>query len=58
MRLDHIASRIVNANHGSVRADEKLTASVELESAIRACPLISKVRSKNEARRSKKQPGA
>jgi hypothetical protein len=31
--LDHIANVIVNANHGSfvVRADEKLTAFVELE---------------------------
>ena len=34
LRLDHVASSIVNANHRIVRADEKLTAFLELESAI------------------------
>jgi hypothetical protein len=41
VRLDHIANIIVNANHFIVRADEKLTAFVELESAIRACGELS-----------------
>jgi hypothetical protein len=31
VRRDHIASFIINANHGIMRADEKLTAFVELE---------------------------
>jgi hypothetical protein len=33
VRLDHVASIIVNANHRVVRADETLTAFLELESA-------------------------
>jgi len=40
VRLEHVAGCIVNANHGimwsAVHADEKLTAFVELEAAIRA----------------------
>jgi len=36
VRLDHVASVIVNANYSIVRADEELTAFLELESAIRA----------------------
>jgi hypothetical protein len=39
------------------QADEKLTAFLELELAIRACPLNSKAWSKSEARWPKKQPG-
>jgi hypothetical protein len=35
VRLDHVARFIVNANHSMMRADEKVTAFVELESAIR-----------------------
>ena len=34
-RLDHGARLIINANHFIVRADEKLTAFVALEKAIR-----------------------
>jgi hypothetical protein len=32
--LNHVAGGIVNANHGIVRADEKLTAFVELEAIM------------------------
>ena len=47
VRFDHVVRFIVNANHNNahrddgkrfiVRADEKVTALVELEAAIRAC---------------------
>jgi hypothetical protein len=37
VRFDYVASVSVNANHFIVHADEKLTAFLELESAIRAC---------------------
>ena len=36
VRFDHVASVIVNTNDGGVRADEILTAFVELEMAIRS----------------------
>jgi hypothetical protein len=35
VRFDHVASVIVNANHSIMRVDERLTAFVELQSAIR-----------------------
>jgi hypothetical protein len=35
VRFDHVARFIVNANDGIMRADEKLTAFLELEAAIR-----------------------
>ncbi len=35
VRLDHVASFIVNANHFIVRVDERLIAFVELQLAIR-----------------------
>jgi hypothetical protein len=35
VRLDHVASHIVNASDDFVHADEKLMAFVELERAIR-----------------------
>ena len=37
VRFDHIARIIVNVNDGILRADEKLTAFLEPESAILAC---------------------
>jgi hypothetical protein len=50
VRLDHVACRCVNANDGIVRADEKLTAFLELRaarsgaaSASAACVLIDSV---------------
>jgi hypothetical protein len=40
VRLDHVASFIVNANHCIMSAEEKLTAFLELESAIRRSPSV------------------
>jgi hypothetical protein len=34
VRLNHVTRFIVNANYGIVRADEKLTAFIELESVM------------------------
>jgi len=36
VRLDHLATRIVNATHNIMRADDKLTAFVAEESAVHA----------------------
>jgi hypothetical protein len=36
VRFDHVAGRIVNANHSIVRADERLTAFVELKACLAA----------------------
>jgi len=35
VRLDHVASRIVDTNDGIVRGNKKLTAFLELEAATR-----------------------
>ena len=43
VRLDHVARIIVNANHFIARAHEKLTAFVELESAISFAPFTTEM---------------